>query len=159
VTISDQGLQISGILDSVNIHETDLWVQDHLIFLSAESNNQFVEDGQANEGAGLRINGNPYGVDSNNSLAYRKSFTWHNSTSGIPALGTTHAASSESFWELMGGHFRLTYVKDDTGKRVSYALRVNQNDELEFVKLTYAASNASPTSKIIAKLGQTGSVL
>jgi uncharacterized protein (DUF2345 family) len=159
VAIDSNGLQITGILDSVGIHETELWIQDKLVMLSIESNNAFVQDGAVNDGAGFRVWGNPYGTASNENPKYLKSLTWNKSVNGMLDLGGSHKVGTEAFWELKGGHFRLTHTKNDTGKYVSYAWRVNDADELEFVKITATASNAAPLYKTIAKFGQTGTVV
>jgi uncharacterized protein (DUF2345 family) len=159
VSISQEGLQITGILDTVNIHETELWIQDKLIYLSAESNNEWVEDGTGNEASGIRVNGNPYAIGSNEIQTVRKSLLWHNSTNGVRDLGGSHKANTESYWELQGGHLRLTHNKNNTGKKVSYIWRVNDLDELEFVKSTVASSNDSAVFKVVAKFGNSGTVV
>jgi hypothetical protein len=155
-------LMVQGMIDTINIHETELWIQDKLINLATESNGAIVLDGAANDGGGMRVYGVP-ASDSNadpNTAKYMKSLLWHNSTNGVVALGGPKAnVQTESFWEMKGGHFRLSHTKTNTGKYVSFALRVNDADECEMVKITCADSNASPVFKVIAKFGQTGSVV
>ena len=113
----------------------------------------------------MRVNGIPSTADQDapDAPQYMKSFLWHHATNGIDDLGMdkTHVLS-ESFWELQGGHFRLTHTKDNTGKSLSFAMRVNARDELEFVKITnvpQVGGGMQTNYKIIAKFGYTGVVI
>jgi uncharacterized protein (DUF2345 family) len=159
VGIDNNGLQVSGILDTINIHETELWVQDKLLYLAVESNNQWVQDGLANNGGGIRINGNPYGAASNDNLPFLKSILWNQSTNGVLDLGKSHTAGLESYWEIKGGHLRLTHTKNDSGKYISYCWRINDLDELEFVKISATTAAGTKTIRTVAKFGNTGSVI
>lgn len=154
-------LVITGVVDSQTVTETVLHVQDKEILLAANySNNASIQDGVANDKAGMRINGYPPGKPQQTADLYEKSFKWHNSVDGVISLGTA-AADKEGFWDLLGGSFRLTHRKiqeDEFGQplavasTVSYGFRVNHLDELEIVKITQTGSDM-PVYKRVAKFG------
>ncbi len=163
--VTDKGIQvtgdtqIAGILDTIGIHNTELWIQDKNIVLGMESNNAQVIDGLANDGGGVRIWGVPEASASNDDERYIKSFTWKKSSQGVMDLGGSKKSGSEAYWELRGGHMRLTHTKTSNGNRkVSFAMRVNDLDELEFVKMGWS-NDVLVTNKVIAKFGQNGMIV
>ena len=81
-------LIITGVLDSQDVTQTNLYVQDKEINLAAASNNQPVYDGVGNDGAGVIIQGIPStNVDSSQSNLVEKSIRWHQNQAGVLGLG------------------------------------------------------------------------
>ena len=112
-----------------------------------------VIDGSSNTNCGLYINGVPSNGIGSTDQRYIKKFTWNFGSNGTTDLGINYRAATESFWEIQGGHLRITHCKDSNASRkVSYALRINEYDELEVVKLS-TSNNQLVTNKIIARFG------
>jgi hypothetical protein len=109
----------------------------------------------------VRIDGVPNGFDSNVVEAYDKSLTWnYGNGNGISELGTASGMSNEPFWELLGGSFRLSHRKIvnvngvDVVRDVSFGLRVNEQDELEFVKRYWYESSNGYVVRRVARFGR-----
>jgi hypothetical protein len=137
----------------------------------------FAADGIINNGAGIEIDGIPAGVvttnDHWNSNLWDKSLKWNTGTSGMPYLGPQStildstnnitnqiSIEDEAFWEFKGGSLRLTgYFKeaDDNGiytyEKISYAIRITKNKELQFVKIEGGLNGGNPTYKQVASFG------
>jgi hypothetical protein len=142
VSITASGLHVNGDLTSGN----------NTILLG---NNAAVTNELAKSNVGIRVYGRPANILENDDARYLKSLTWNPGTNGTLDLGNSLKASTESFWEVRGGHLRLTHCKDASGSRkVSYVMRINDKDELEFVKMT-SSNNVSIANKVIAKFGFT----
>jgi hypothetical protein len=140
-------LNIAGSLNAIN--RTVLNVEDKRVTLASASNG--LEDGpMTNDGAGVQVFGLPATVDPSESSnpVYEKSLAWRYGTSGVTALRTNRDA--ESYWDLRGGHLRLTSFKT-ANSAVSYGFRINERDELEFVR--YVTDGSTITSKRIARFG------
>ena len=152
-------LDVQGTLNTINISETDLYVSDKVITLASASNGQApVVDGLfTNSGAGIVVNGLPTGVTDSNNPQYAKSFLWNYGSDGL-GLDKSHALT-EPAWQLDGGSFHLTLNKP-SGAVVTYALRINQRDELEFVKVTKtSADDTNPIVKLVSKFGYSGATV
>lgn len=155
-------MQLKGTLDTINITDTNLFIQDRTIELAHTSNDLPPTDGLVNDKSGVRVAGLPSVVSGSNLTAsqsniYTKSLLWNTGVTGIPSLGSVDA-DKESYWELKGGSFRITHTKtelDPNGapKEVSFGLRVNHLDELELVKRSWTASGY--VMRRIAKFGRT----
>jgi len=160
-------LDIEGTWNSVNIGTEEIRVEDRRIVLGSSSNsagsNNDVFDSAFNtdyvaDGAGLEIFGVPTSdddYDNNSNLKWEKSLLWNHSAQGIPSLAGVNSGDTESFWELKGGHFKMTHTKD-TLDQISYAFRINESDQLEFHKVSRTwtgTAYATPTYKRVAKFG------
>lgn len=140
VKISAAGLHVTGDLTSGN----------NTILLGS---NVSVTNELSKSNVGIRVWGLPSNIVQNDDARYVKSLTWNPGTNGTLDLGNSLKASTESYWEVRGGHLRLTHCKDAAGSRkVSYVMRINDKDELEFVKMTFS-NNVSVANKVIAKFG------
>jgi uncharacterized protein (DUF2345 family) len=155
-------LQVVGVLDSINVTNTNLLIEDKVISLASGSNaGSNLVDGIANNQAGVIINGVPSGVPEVNAAFFEKSLKWHTGSSGMLSLGSSNINDQESYWELKGGAFRITHNKltlDENNnvtdaKEISFGFRVNQHDELELVKKYWSGS--AYIYKRIAKFGKT----
>jgi hypothetical protein len=142
VVIKSSGLHVNGDITSAN----------NTILLGS---NDAVTNELLKSNMGIRVWGRPTNILQNDDARYIKSLTWNPGTNGTLDLGNSLKASTESFWEVRGGHLRLTHCKDSSGSRkVSYVMRINDKDELEFVKMTMS-NNVSIANKVIAKFGFT----
>ncbi len=142
IKISSSGLHVHGDITSGN----------NTILLGS---NVTVTNELLKSNVGIRVWGSPSNVVQNDDARYLKSLTWNPGTNGTLDLGSSLKAATESYWEVRGGHLRLTHCKDSSGSRkVSYVMRINDKDELEFVKMTLS-NNVSIANKVIAKFGLT----
>lgn len=158
----DGNLVVTGVIDSMTVQETTMYVQDKLINLAATSNNlldgSYENDGTINDGAGINVYGIPAAFASNTATAsnFEKSIRWQYGPAGVEGLGSTHA-DTEPFWHVKGGALRMTHTKTDSfGSNVgevSFSFRINQNDELELVK--FYDLNGTPQVRRVAKFGLT----
>jgi len=160
-------LQVQGVIDSINVQQQNLLVENKEIYLAYSSNASPVIDGPANDQSGIIIQGagvNPLNQNpvpqyttASNQNVYEKSVKWNYGVGGI----FTSNASTESFWEVKGGALKLTNqfpTAYDTQNNVtasnpiSYTFRINSTGELEIVKF-YNKNNAVSTS-VVAKFGR-----
>jgi hypothetical protein len=148
-------LNIVGSLNAIDT--TVVNIEDKQLTL-AHSSNGLVDGLLTNDGAGLRVFGLPQGVDPQatdpDDPRYEKSISWRYNVNGLSSLGSN--ATTESFWEMKGGQFRLTNVKD-ANTSISYGWRINQDDELELVKFSSRSVNGgAPTVqfKRVARFGK-----
>jgi uncharacterized protein (DUF2345 family) len=162
-------LLITGSINTSNIVNTtviqeNLKVQDKIILLSSvgdgSSNDNMPFDGPTtNSESGIEIDGFPVGVSNELYDMHKKSLFWHYGTNGTKDLGTGNM-TTESFWELQGGSFRLTQKRNyGTGSNVniqdvSFALRINELDELELVKRWYNVGTSNYVYKRITRFGR-----
>ena len=154
-------LDILGTVNSISVNQTNLQVNDHTIDLCypVSGDNSPVYDGVANTASGIHINGlpqNPTVTDlAHQADVYTKSLLWNfgGVNGGVDALLTHAGISNESYWELQGGRFQMTAHKTD-GKLISFAFRINEYDELEFVKTWDDATNTRQMRRV-AKFGRT----
>jgi hypothetical protein len=160
--------EIAGITNSVNVLQTDLAVEDRLIRLAFnKDSNMPIDDGVANEGAGIWVDGVPVGKSNDTSGYYEKSMLWHKNTGGVPLIGAAWAGDASgpaaSFWELKGGDLRIKKTYDAglttvhgaarlTGESVTYGFRVNDWEELELYKIT--GTGAGQAYSRVAKFGR-----
>jgi hypothetical protein len=160
--------EIAGMTTNVNVFTTSLEVENKLINLAFNSNLGSPADGPVNDGAGIRIDGIPatdyagsnVPVTEANAALYEKSLTWHKSVAGVPALGHDLSdPTTEAYWELKGGAFRLSQVVDTD--MVTFCFRVNHRKELELWKSQVDPATLAPTEawhfagKRMAKFGRT----
>jgi hypothetical protein len=176
-------LDVLGSYNQIPITMDDFHVQDKVITLAYSSNNSninatpqaFAMDGIINNGAGIEIDGIPVGVvtthDHWNSNLWDKSLKWNTGASGMPYLGPhstildddiTNETSieHEAFWEFKGGSLRLTGYFKETGdngidkyEKISYAIRITKNKELQFVKIEGGLNGDNPTYRQVASFG------
>ena len=162
-------LVITGTLNTSNITTTDvlqanLKVNDKVIILASVGSNDATDglpaDGLAtNDKSGIIIDGLPSTVNSNVWDMYRKSFVWNLGTNGTLDLGTSNI-TTESFWELQGGSFRITQKKNigTTSSPqivdVSFGFRINESEELELVKKFYSPATSNYVFRRVAKFGR-----
>lgn len=138
----DGNLRVTGVIDSVDIHQSNLMVTDRTINLAYDSELGSLPDGaDTNSGAGIIVAGQ-YGSASN-----ARSLTWNWGVDGMSKLGSAEA-DKESFWDLRGGHLRISH--SNATNDVAFAFRINQYNELELIKIT-----GGNTYKRIAKFGRT----
>lgn len=76
---------------------------------------------------------------------------------GGPARGLStallwHAASPQSHWELVGGDLKVTRVRSDEGRTVSYTLRIADDDSFEIHQSTSNVVGAS-SHRRVARFG------
>ena len=156
-------IELSGSLNTSNIYSTtivqnSLTVDDKHIILSKPVGNGTLTDGIAtNNGAGLIIFGYPSGSPTSLYDTENKSFLWNYGTAGLTNLGTESGYDSESFWELLGGSFRITHKRLDAQnnvREVSFAFRINNFDELELVKRFWYSDSNDYVVKRIARFGR-----
>lgn len=154
-------LNVTGSINSEDILQTNLLIQDKTITLSVDSNNasNIVVDGVANDESGIIINGLPSGESNDVVGRYEKSIKWNYGVNGIVDLGGPKTnADKESYWDVRGGQLRITHQKA-SGNKLAFGWRVNNLDELEFVKFIISGSNSDKSHKVIAKFGNTGTVI
>jgi hypothetical protein len=84
-----------------------------------------VVDAASLDGAGLAL-------ADESTANYEKSLKWRSGPGGSPS------ASNESYWDLRGGHVRLS-APATANRAVSYGMRVNEREELEIYKLVSSA--------------------
>jgi hypothetical protein len=103
------------------------------------------------DGAGLQL------ADAAVAANYEKSVKWRSglAADAPPAQpASEHAsASNESFWELRGGHLRITRPRADPSSTVSYGLRINERDELEFYKASLDPAAGATTYQRVFTMG------
>jgi uncharacterized protein (DUF2345 family) len=162
-------LVITGSINTSNITSTsviqnNLKIEDKNIILANVGNNSNNEglpaDGVAtNDGAGIIIDGFPGSANSNEYDLYRKLFTWNYGTNGTLDLGTSNL-TTESYWDLQGGSFRITKKKNigtqqaPDIKDLSFGFRINEADELELVKKFWDTTAGGYLFKRIARFGR-----
>ena len=158
-------LQISGVIDSTNVTQTNLLVENKEIYLAYNSNispvdsGTWIKDGVSNDQSGIVVQGCPANIiqysPSNNETIYEKSVKWNNN------LGMFTGNSNESFWEVKGGSLKITDMNPQTvvngnvtaSNPISFHLRINNQAELEIIK--YYNMNNKPISQVVAKFGRT----
>ena len=173
-------MDIEGTINTIDYNVTELHVEDRTINLSYNSNGDIVNDGIINTKSGIVVEGLPYVTDVNIGQniytdaiyqpIYEKSIKWnYNDTDdvdgfmnniGVGGIATSNI-QSESYWEVKGGGLRLTASRpvfdqnmNITGSNViSFGLRINEHDELEFVK-KYISGNKYVVKRV-AKFGRT----
>ena len=162
-------LLITGTLNTSNITTTDviqanLKVNDKQIILASVGSNDVIDglpnDGLAtNDKSGIVIDGFPVSAASNEWDVFRKSFLWNLGTNGTLDLGTSNI-TTESFWELQGGSFRITKKRNlGTANNpdivdVSFGFRINESDELELVKKFWNTSTSNYVFRRVSKFGR-----
>ena len=166
-------LEVAGVIDSINVTQTNLLVENKEIYLAYNSNAVPTTDGLGNNKAGFVVAGLPDGIiqkgAASNEDFFGKSLLWNNNNGMQNNLGSSAVGSSslESFWELKGGAFRITQpthiVMDGTGTNVSSAsnisfqMRINGNNELEFVKVVNTVVDgvaSTPSFMTVARFGR-----
>lgn len=134
-------VQVNGVIDSVDIHQSNLMIADRTVNLAFDPALGPLPDGaNTNSGAGLIVSGQ-YGAASN-----ARSLIW-NWNDGMDKLGTNDV-DGESYWDVRGGQLRISH--SNATKEIAFGFRINEYDELELVKKTGAN-----TFKRIAKFGRT----
>jgi hypothetical protein len=157
-------IELTGTLNTSNIFSTtvvqnSLTVDDKKIVVSKPVGGGTLTDGTAtNSGAGLVVFGYPNGVATTLYTDSNKSLLWNYGSAGLTTLGTEGGYDTESYWELLGGSFRLTHKRlegqNSNLREVSFAFRINNFDELELVKRFYYASSNGYITKRIARFGR-----
>lgn len=118
-------VNVQGTLNTVNT--TELAVQDKVVRVARPSGGAGVTEAFL-DGAGLLVE--PPATD-----AVERSLRWRRGRLGVAALGGPGGASNEPCWEVRGAGLRLTRARDaQLDAEVSYGLRVNEREELEFYK-------------------------
>lgn len=154
-------LVVSGVIDTQNITETNLQVQDKTMTLAFNSNNDafgtLEDDGVTNDQAGLIISGKPASItDLSAASNFEKSVRWNYNVDGLMGLGTSNI-DTESYWEVKGGSLRLTHTKTKVDgsfdSTVTFGFRINHLDEMELVKKFYNPSTSNYVTKRVAKFG------
>lgn len=155
--IINGGMDIFGVVNSISVTNTELHINDKTVQLSYPIDDQVIVDGTNNTASGMVVNGLPSSASNlDATLAgkiYNKSFQWNYGSTGIDGMMTNSGINTESFWELQGGRFQLSSTKSD-GKAIAFALRINEQDELEMVKFWDDATNTKQVRRI-AKFGRT----
>ena len=139
-------LNVSGTIDSTNITQTNLYINDKTVTMSVGADGAAVSDGTANDRSGIRVNGDSPAYSSEKSLLWN-----YGDGLGMTGLGGADL-SNESYWELKGGSFRLTHVKGASNE-ITFGFRISANDDLELVKRVVSSSNV--TYKRIVNFGRT----
>jgi len=154
-------LVVSGVIDTQNITETNLQVQDKTMTLAFNSNNDafgtLEDDGVTNDQAGIIVSGKPASVtDLSAASNFEKSVRWNYNVDGLMGLGTSNI-DNESYWEVKGGSLRLTHTKTKADgsfdSTVTFGFRINHLDEMELVKKFYNPSTSNYVFKRVAKFG------
>jgi hypothetical protein len=121
-------VRVKGSVDSYTSTEVNL--VDKVVRVAYPQPLDAVVDAASLDGAGLAL------ADTSMSN-YEKSVKWR-SGQGADAVTATDqgSASNESHWELVGGHLRLTARRRSPNSgTVSYGMRINEREELEFYKM------------------------
>lgn len=152
---------IAGNINTCNIYSTSvvqqtLKISDKTVNLASAGSNDLVTGGQAdglatNDQSGIYIDGVPSIIAGSNYSpcnaylipSYQKSMLWNYGTgNGVLDVGTSNA-TTEAYWELLGGSLHITKKKvlpPVTGcntsnlQNVTFGLRINDLDELEIIK-------------------------
>ena len=145
-------LDILGPINSIDVTQTNLEVNDKVIRLAFGTSN---DDMLTNDDSGIMVMGLPDATQAANAdyvAANEKSLKWYKNVDGTPALGTEPGLSTEAFWEMRGGSFRLTNFTNATDF-LSFAFRIGARNELELVKINSVGGTA--THKVIGRFGRT----
>ena len=151
-------LEIQGGINSVGVNETFLNVENKNIHLAYDSNAQYPYDGPVNSGAGIVIDGVPEswvvaGEEAGTGFPasrYEKSFTWKTPTGdGTRNMGDASIAN-EPFWEVRGGHLKITHQEEASGQEVSFGFRVNDRKELEI----YRQDTLTGKTHVVSRMGR-----
>lgn len=124
--------------------------------LAVRNGSSDVVDGlETNDGAGLRIAGVPETTlfNSEHKERFEKSLRWNYNQSGMTNLGRKNAWDTESYWKLRGGDFRLSHTNSDSGAEIEYIMRVNENDEFQFVRHIIPVDGKAESYDVVAKFG------
>ena len=154
--IVNGGLDVYGTVNSISVQNTELHINDKTIQLAYPVGGEVIADGAiSNSASGMVINGMPPTSLPTELAAkvFKKSFDWNYGADGIDGMRTSIGIATESYWNLQGGRFQLSSHKDD-GKQIAFALRINEMDELEMVKIWDDADNVTQIRRI-AKFGKT----
>ena len=155
--IVNGGLDVYGTINSIAIQNTELHINDRTVQLSYPLSNESVLDGTANTSSGMVVYGMPAAAASLDAAlaakVYAKSIEWNYGTAGVDAMLTSAGIATESFWEMKGGRFQLTSTKSN-GKDISFGLRINEQDELEMIKIFVDGADVKQVKRI-AKFGKT----
>jgi hypothetical protein len=163
-------LRVNGVIDAVTTHITELAVADKTINLSVGATDDSVSTLSGITVVGLPASITGLSATASNDVYYGKSFKWNAGASnqGALLLGTAPGLTDESFWELQGGSFRMTQKKplswagasNDSAvtdeRNVSFAFRINENAELEIVKIYETGTFGARTTqtKAVARFGR-----
>jgi len=163
--IINGNLQVAGVIDSINVTQSSLLVENKMIYLAYSSNTQVSDDlvGQAGivvEGMGLKTLAIP--TAASNIAAFEKSVKWNNGSAGMYINNT---AAAESFWEVKGGGVRITsscaqldnatqsYIT--ASNPISFGFRINTSSgELEIYKMYIPSGQSTTTTTTVAKFGR-----
>jgi uncharacterized protein (DUF2345 family) len=173
--IINANLQVQGVIDSINVSQTNLFIQDKELYLAYGSNTTSnITDGITNTGAGIIIPGcgqsntttgkiNVPTDNASNVSVYEKSFKWNfGDPSGLGIF--TQSATTESYWEIKGGSLKITNMNPTAwdasanvtaSNPVSFTLRINTLGELEIVKFYSPTPGAATINTVVAKFGRT----
>ena len=178
-------LEISGSINQSSTTVQELYVEDKAIVLGTKefntvrsnaisgeiefvTSNYTVQETDMNK-SGIRVSGLPDSLDDatySNDIRFEKSILWtlpSQSATGTSNLAVTSRDDSikhnEPFWDIKGGHLRLTTNTSatDQSQFISFAFRINSKEQLELVKISNSASGAGDF-KTIAKFGSVASV-
>lgn len=123
-----------------------------VVYLAGRSSDR-VADGGSNDVSGIVVVGAPDGIQTHLDR-FQKSILWHSPTpDAMRYLATERGVAEEPFWEVRGGSMRLTHTNPSSGSEMSYALRINQRDELEIVRRKLDAWGEE-TVEEVARFGQ-----
>lgn len=156
--IMNTDVDIYGVINSISVQNTELHVADKTIELAyPPSGSPPLNDGSdTNSKSGIVVNGLPASASNLDptfaETKYEKSFKWAYGSAGMDAMLTNSGINTESYWELKGGRFQMSAVKNN-GKNISFAWRINEHDELEMVKY-WDDANGMPQIRRIAKFGR-----
>ena len=159
-------IDLTGSINTSNIMsttvlQTTLKVNDkRIVIAKGDDNFANIDSATTNSSAGMIINGFPNGASDWIYEEANKSLLWNYNVNGLPDLGTNQGIDTESFWELQGGSFRMTYKKNygtsnvPNVKDVTFGFRINEFEELELVKRFYYASSNAYVMKRVARFGR-----
>jgi hypothetical protein len=151
-------LEIQGGINSIGVNETFLNVENKNIHLAYDSNAQYPFDGTVNSGAGIVVDGVPEswvvaGEEAGTGFPasrYEKSFKWKTPTAdGTRNMGDANIAN-EPFWEVRGGHLKITHQEEASGQEVSFGFRVNDRKELEI----YRQDTLTGKTHVVSRMGR-----
>ena len=155
--IINGGLDIYGTVNSIAVTNQNLQVNDHTVSLCYPQTGTTLVDGVANTASGIVVFGLPATASNYDATLggkiYQKSLEWNYGSAGIDGMRTIGGISTESYWEMKGGRFQLTSTKSD-GTDITFGLRINEQDELEMIKIYIDGSSVKQTKRI-AKFGRT----
>ena len=153
-------VDILGTLNTMDVTETTLSVEDKLIKVAVGADGASVTDGLAtNHDSGLLVYGDAsgHGLTTPSNGAFEKSVKWTmpaaNAWVNMSKAATNNSLPDEPAWQLRGGNFQIMNMTYENGEGVRYVFRTNDNKELEIWKSSTTDNGTTWTDSRVARFG------